>query len=532
MTDSTAPGVVLAFPSIPVAPKVNLGEAPPPLVRKKLTRKERELSRVASIDHLVECFADPITLRMSLTVPHEHDGNGGRHTDFPAWVFLGMLAGISAMGSLSEVQACLNSPRIWRMVCSEVETAARDLGLTEILDHPRHGITLLQAKPHGPSRGQFHYFRDTRLAPENLGAIQDALTKHIVGRIQSFHMANPDEDHRFNRLHRSRCLIIDGKVTNSPHRGMNYRLVDRETGEITTVIGSRDTARGLYGEGGEEGMAWGSKWVNAIVADTLPNIRLGLPATYIPHGKGHSEAEHFVNRVAALSLIFGDGIDAVIADGAFNGVHIEEIQSTYGILVVSPPKSASKRTMRVTDPLTKTGYLAKVLPIDRKHPASRWACRGRGLMAAGGTVWTTVTNAAGRAHHTPVTRGQIKRQKVGTRYTFSIHLTIDQCPHCQSTHTWWESLSKKKSDGASFNRAHYLRAYTPLDPEEWQRVYGMRPDVESNNNQIERAWYGQRIPAWGVHNQSLIMLGFALATAAKARTVYYRFVASQQPQVA
>jgi hypothetical protein len=418
------------------------------------------------------------------------------------------------------------------MVCSEVESAAKELGLFEILDHPRHGMTLLQAQQHGPSRGQFHFFRDTRLTKDNLEAIQQALTRQIVDRIQAFHMASPDEEHRFNRLHRSRCLIIDGKVTNSPHRRMQYRVVDRETGEIKTVTGSRDTARGLYGEGGEEGMAWGSKWVNAIVADTLPNIRLGLPATYIPPGKGESEAEHFVNRIAALMKIFGDGIDAVIADGALNGIHIEQIQSTHGILVVSPPKLASKRTLRVIDPVTKKGYLAKVLPVDSKHPASTWACKGRGLMAGGGTVWTTTTNADGRTHHTPVPRGQIKRQKVGSRYTFSIRLTIDCCPHCQQQHTWWESLSKKNSDRKSFNRAHYLRAYTPLDAEEWKRVYGMRPDVESNNNRIERAWYGQRIPAWGIHNQTLVMLGFALATAAKARTVYHRFLASQQPQVA
>ena len=34
----------------------------------------------------------------------------------------------------------------------------------------------------------------------------------------------------------------------------------------------------------------------------------------------------------------------------------------------------------------------------------------------------------------------------------------------------------------------------------------MRQDTESLNAQLERAFYGQRLPAWGVHNQTAVVL--------------------------
>ena len=51
--------------------------------------------------------------------------------------------------------------------------------------------------------------------------------------------------------------------------------------------------------------------------------------------------------------------------------------------------------------------------------------------------------------------------------------------------------------------------------------YGMRQDTESLNAQLERAFYGQRLPAWGVHNQTTVVLLATLAENAWARQVWY-----------
>jgi len=49
----------------------------------------------------------------------------------------------------------------------------------------------------------------------------------------------------------------------------------------------------------------------------------------------------------------------------------------------------------------------------------------------------------------------------------------------------------------------------------------MRQDTESLNAQLERAFYGQRLPAWGVHNQTTIVLMAAFAENAWARQIWH-----------
>jgi hypothetical protein len=46
------------------------------------------------------------------------------------------------------------------------------------------------------------------------------------------------------------------------------------------------------------------------------------------------------------------------------------------------------------------------------------------------------------------------------------------------------------------------------------------PDTESLNAQLERAFYGQRLPAWGVHHQTAVVLLATLAENAWALQVW------------
>ena len=515
---------------LPIAPRIRRGEAPPRLTFPKLTHEQKRRARRTRTMTFRAVFEDPMLLWLASRIPHESSSKSGRKNDYPAWVYLAMLMLVSVCGSLSEAEAELHDPDTWHDACERVRKLAASHQMEHILHDPQHGINALIARGHGPSRGQFYYFRNTRLVPEVAEQISQAATEFVIQRMQSLHLADPCDPHRFNHLTASRVMKLDGKIVNSPIRTLASERVNTATGEIRAV--RHDDARGLYGEGGEDNMAHGSKWTNAIVSAPTTNIRFNLPAAYIPHQKGHGgEASAFVDFLKRTVPLFNGGLDAVIIDGAMTGTHIEEVQSTTGILVISPPKRAGRRDMFVTDPEDGTKYLAKALPLDTKHQANSWPCQGRGLLAAAGTVWTTTRLADGRAHHEPVRRGQIKRQNTAAGYAFSIQLTIEHCHHCAQAHTWWESLTKKKTDG-SFNRAHYLRAYTPLDRAEWGRVYGMRPDVESDNNKIERTWYGQRIPAWGKHNQQLIMLSFALLAAVTSRRTYQHYLQQQHPLVA
>ena len=73
----------------------------------------------------------------------------------------------------------------------------------------------------------------------------------------------------------------------------------------------------------------------------------------------------------------------------------------------------------------------------------------------------------------------------------------------------------------------YLCVLPPTDPD-YSRVYGIRADTESLNAQFERAFYNRRLPAWGLHNQTVIVLMTALAQNAWGRHIWQRAIDRQQ----
>ena len=58
----------------------------------------------------------------------------------------------------------------------------------------------------------------------------------------------------------------------------------------------------------------------------------------------------------------------------------------------------------------------------------------------------------------------------------------------------------------------------------------MRQDAESLNNTLERAFYGQRLPAWGTPNQTIIILLTCLAQNAWARHTWQTAQPQQEQQ--
>lgn len=522
---------------LPVAPPLDAKGRAPKVRHRKLTHAQKAAVRLGVMPSLRAIFTDPFLYEVAARIPVVCRDKGGRKAQYPAWVYLGMTAAVSVLGSKSATVIELRDPDMWRNVCQWAKHTAEQYDID--IPHTRgdaHGQ--LRAFNQGPSRSQYHYFQASRLTPEVLEPLEDFSAYLYVQRLQQFHIATPD-GHRFNHLTRSRCLVVDGKVTNSPRRTLKTETVNKITGEIRTI--RVDQARGRYGEGGDENkLVWGSKWGTVVIADTLTNLRITLATEYMPHGEGHSEADTFTNLLRKHVTKFNGGVDAVLIDGAVQGNAIDTIQTELGILVIAPPRRASARRKNAVSMPHNPGerYEAAVVPYDAKHPARGWACGGPVLIAGGGTLWTQQRLDNGTLNYTPVKRGQIKRQTYThadgtTTYGFTIQLTIETCPDCGQKHTWWESLTGKKSDrGAKFNRAQYLRAATPADPDEWKRVYGMRGDVESNNALIEVAWHGDRMPAWGVHNQSIVMLGWTLYSAAKANATYLKYLNDQAPPLA
>ena len=77
-------------------------------------------------------------------------------------------------------------------------------------------------------------------------------------------------------------------VTHRPHRTWLSRAhPNKNTGEIRPV--HQDPARHLYGEAGQEGMAWGTKFAIASVRSPMSGHRVVLGVEHVPPRGGGGE---------------------------------------------------------------------------------------------------------------------------------------------------------------------------------------------------------------------------------------------------
>ena len=140
-------------------------------------------------------------------------------------------------------------------------------------------------------------------------------------------------------------------------------------------------------------------------------------------------------------------------------------------------------------------------------------------------AWVSCSN---RRLPCPRSRWPAKRdRKTDGSWAFYARQTLP-CRCIDGVHDWWEPLTPTQSHEAHrFNRSDYLRVQPPTDPD-YSRVYGIRADTESLNAQFERAFYNRRLPASGLHNQTVIVLMAALAQNAWARPTWQRAIDRQQ----
>lgn len=214
------------------------------------------------------------------------------------------------------------------------------------------------------------------------------------------------------------------------------------------------------------------------------------------------------------------GIAGFVADGALRGTHIAAVQSRIGCPVISPPRRKDKKHGGIM--IGAHGHAAAQLPPSRTRTAWLRSCGGHALYAAGGGIYERVITADGSIDFAEVRRHQIKRERIaGDRFAFYARHTLT-CNATGQVHDWWEPLTPTKSDAThGFNRSDYLRVRPPSDPD-YTRIYSMRADTESLNAQLERAFHNRRLPAWGQHNQTVIVLMAALAQNAWARLTWQR----------
>ncbi|MEJ7690229.1 MAG: hypothetical protein WKF76_07235 [Nocardioidaceae bacterium] len=373
----------------------------------------------------------------------------------------------------------------------------------------------------GPSRDHWGYFVKRRLhraALERLVALQRDLA---VERAREVGLLDPQAAYSAGNYRRDHVVGLDGKVFSSPLRTLDTERVDKATGELRPV--RQDTARQRYGEGGVDGIVWGTKFAIASVRSPLANHRviLGICPLRLQHDRRRGTRVHRPRRSTSPAGQPGSRPSPPTAPGA----------APTSTRSRPPPAAASSRPPRRRTGrnggivIDGHGHAAQPLPWSRRRQQREAGCGGHQLWAAAGTLFEQTITVDGEPLFRELTRHQTKRDTTrhkdgGTRHQFYARYTLP-CPG-NPDHDWWEPLLATADDAESgFNRCEYLRV-VPTTGEQHRRLYGMRQDTESLNAQLERAFYGQRLPAWGVHNQTAVVLLAAQAENSWARHVWRR----------
>jgi len=494
-------------------PDPGLGEVTITLVTQ--SQRRRRAVAGSALDRVRALAGDPHLYELAavVTAGNQRDHTvGGRPLHYSDWCLLLFGASIRVFGSASSTARALQDSAVWQQV---QQAAATVLGQESIAAVPATG----------PTRDHWSYFCKRRLTPAVLNALTLKQRDLAVRRAREVGLLDPADVTSPGKYRREHVVGLDGKVFSSPLRTQDTERVNKTTGELRSV--RQDSARQRYGEGGVDNLVWGTKFAIASVRSRLANQRVILGLAHFDATTTGGEGRVFTDL--ALDLAHRSaGIHAYTADGAWRGTHLNQIQTASGCGVIAPPRHRTgKRGGIVIDGV---GYAAQSLPWSRRRLAREAACGGHQLWAAGGTLFEQIITADGATEYHELTRHQTKRdttrhQNGTVRHQFYGRYTLT-CPG-HPDHDWWEPLLATREDGkVKFNRCEYLRV-TPTTTLDHRRMYGMRQDTESLNAQFERAFYGQRLPAWGVHNQTAVVLLAAVAENAWARRVWYDEVRHQ-----
>lgn len=122
------------------------------------------------------------------------------------------------------------------------------------------------------------------------------------------------------------------QVFSSRQRNLDTERVDKATGELRPV--RADSARQRYGEGGVDGLVWGTKYAIASVRSPLANHRVILGISHFDASAPGGEGRVFADLALDLARR-SNGIHAFTTDGAWRGTHLSQIKTTTGRAVIA-----------------------------------------------------------------------------------------------------------------------------------------------------------------------------------------------------
>jgi len=456
---------------------------------------------MGTLDRLHAVLSSPSLYRVAAGLEHDHPV--GRPSEHPPYVLLqfAALARLSRSGIRTEVD--LAQPAIWEFARHTIHATITALGLELPLPGPRP-----------PKWDHWRWFRDQHLATdEGLAALARVYPQVAVDLARSIGQLDPHGPGSLTHPDASRAVYGDGTIVRPIYQPPEAVRVTNDDDTTTVLYPDRhgvlhDSPTGRYDPDlrehhGHRGPVLGHGYVAFHTRGTHPYQRVVLAIDHIP--APGAEASTAVRLLGDVARHARAGIQAVIYDGAFHGVHIDEVMTRYGYVVISKIPTGQDVPGATEAVRTPGGRLAKSYPLGAvSHALPTGACT-HPLAAIGGRVVQIDLDERGD----PVVvatprRGPIKRvRRTDGRYHFNLGYDI-ACPYGDFT-TW---LAPHGRDG-DYSRPENLRLI-PDDDADAQGLRGLRSDAEAFHSNLKRTLIVDRAMSLGWRRGLLDVYAYAL----------------------
>ena len=424
-------------------------------------------------------LANEVLWELGSLLPAKEPGTPGAPRDYPEWTWLVYNGLLSSERSARKVAAALRT--YWPKIVSEARR--------RYPDRPD-----LWPSPRPPRRHHWQYAKVRLREDETLQRTIADFERGSAPQAIEMGIADPNSG-SLTHPDPLQCLTGDGKVITPLYRAKrNTPIVDKETGEIVGYKNADPTAL-LHTEGGGH-PAYGNKvvMVSGRTPDWHSRMILGLGSC----GTTNGEAQVAVEIMERIRPHFSGPL-VLVYDGAPRGVHVRRLLQA-GILTISPP--TAERAETPDSPRVEKSAFIETRTINGREIA---------LYGFGGQIGIADFDGDGNEVFVPLERLQIK-QGSNPDGTYRWHGRY-RLPDSHGGRDLWIRADTTDADLAKkpkpVNRSENFRLFPPGDPD-YDALYGLRPDSEANNRQLEDTLWINRAHSNGDQAQLLDLLGYAL----------------------
>jgi hypothetical protein len=270
-------------------------------------------------------------------------------------------------------------------------------------------------------------------------------------------------------------------------QGMVLRYPDPSTGELMRKPNKRYDPDGITHHG-HTGPVHGTNMVSFYARGRSANQRIILGLDTVPApGQEAATAVELAKRIAKVS---GDGAMAIVYDGALRGVHIEELMSRTGMMVMNKVHASAYGVVDAKGKKVRTQLIDVY-----SHETKVGPCRHQ-VAVIDGAITELVTTDSGQV--VPLHRLQRVQVKRSERSSGLFHFNISYRVPCSADPSggfliWISPHATKEGDNSRPDKMRFI----PEGDPDFNYLYGIRSDSESANSLLKRNFIAERSPSLG-----------------------------------